>query len=234
MPFAAARRLALARQIPGKMTKPPSNTRQDTSGNANATASSDTSTRLTSSVARSPLFKLSPELRNNIYRLVLVNDPDADFSDVDFQIIVDDVTGIEEPALLLSNKVVRSEASGMFYYENEFLCRIRNFDPAPILLLQSKFTMPFRDHPRKIEIVRDDYSGNWKNLVSWLHMCHRGKCGGLTVQEDLCLEFRCEARLLDALFKVAVGCPETSWSTLQKLIEPLRYALGELDEAWMQ
>jgi hypothetical protein len=205
-------------------------TRNDTSSKVVATASRDAPAPSTSSVARSPLFKLSPELRNRIYRLVLVADTWA--PTVDWQVVVDKANGIPEPALLLSNKIVRSETYGIFYYENDFLCIVSDCDPAPIFLLQAKFTMPFRDHPTDIEVVRDHSGGNWKNLVSWLHMCHRGECAGLTRQEEVPPEERGETRLLDGLFTVATDCPEMSPSTLQKVIEPMRGALEAHDPYW--
>jgi hypothetical protein len=208
-------------------------TRTATSSKAGATTSSNDPAPITNSVTQSPLFKLSPELRNKIYRLVLVIVPDYDDYDPGFEIIVDKATGIPEPALLLSNKVIRSEASGIFYYENNFSCNVTDFDPAPMLLLRSKFTMPFSRHPMNIEVVLDHGSVDWKNLVSWVHMCHEGKCAPLIVQDDL-MEFRCESRVLEAMFEVATGCPEMSSSTLQKVIEPLRYVLAEHNDLWMQ
>lgn len=125
-----------------------------------------------SSVARSPLFRLSAELRNNIYRLVLVEDHDDCCIEC---VVVDQINGIPEPPLLLSNKTIRAEALGIFYYENHWDCEVRKFDPAPVLLLQSKFKMPFSEHPMYITITsvrRAVDSKTWRNLTRWLHMCH--------------------------------------------------------------
>lgn len=76
-----------------------------------AVTTSGNSARLGRSVAHSPLFKLSAELRNTIYRLVLVED--YDFWGVE-PVVVDKANGVPEPALLLSNMVIRSEALGIF------------------------------------------------------------------------------------------------------------------------
>lgn len=133
-----------------------------------AMTTSGNSARLGRSVAHSPLFKLSAELRNTIYRLVLVEDHDDCCVE---PVVVDAITGIPEPGLLLSNKVVRSEALGIFYYENHWDCEVRNFDPAPVLLLQSIFKMPFSKHPMFITITsvrREVNRKTWLNLTRWI------------------------------------------------------------------
>lgn len=177
-----------------------------------AMTTSGNSARLGSSVAHSPLFKLSAELRNTIYRLVLVQDH-AEFEVV--CVAVDSLRGITEPALLLSNKIVRSEASGIFYHENHWNCEVRNYDPAPVLLLQSKLKMPFSEHEMVINVtsVRRDISyGTWRNLVSWLHLCHKRKCPPpFHEDDDLNLFGRdayAEASVLRGLFDVVKRCPE--------------------------
>jgi hypothetical protein len=118
-------------------------TRNDTSSKADTTTPSDASARLASSVAHSPLFRLSPEIRNRIYRLALFKDREHWHDS--WWTMVDKPSGIKEPALLSSNKIIRSEASGIFYYENQFHCYVDNFDLAPMWLLKSKFTMPLCD-----------------------------------------------------------------------------------------
>jgi hypothetical protein len=193
-----------------------------------AMTTSGNSARLGRSVAHSPLFKLSAELRNTIYRLALVEDHD------DFcvePVVVDDVNGIPEPGLLLSNKVVRSEALGIFYYENDWNCEVRNFDPAPVLLLQSKFKMPFSEHPMFITITsvrREANRKTWRNLVSWLHMCHKGKCPSLFYGVDCHDQFgrdqRAEMALLDGLFETAENCPEVSSKNFDRMIASMEMA----------
>jgi hypothetical protein len=211
-------------------------TRSDTSSKADATTPSHNSSGTTSSVATSPLFKLSPELRNKIYRLVLVRDPWDDFTN--WEVIVDKANGIPEPALLASNKITRSEASGIFYHENCFSCRVLNFDPAPMLLLQSKFKEPLRKNPPDIELVRSRTKGEpiWENLVSWLHMCHRGECIGLLPFEDddfgQGMGHGPERRILEGLFSVAANCPGLSSAALDCVIESMHMALVEDDYAW--
>jgi hypothetical protein len=203
-------------------------TRNDTPDKADATTSSGASALLSSSVANSPLFKLSPELRNRIYRLVLVIDHN-DFFTSDF-VTVDKANGIPEPALLLTSKAIRSETSGIFYHENSFDCEIIDYDPVPMLLLQSKFKMPYRDLPIDVFTMRSksgpafqwNYYDRWKNLILWLHMCHRGECAAPDGEEHG--RYTSELALVEGLFEVAKKGPEISSGMLQCVIESMSLA----------
>lgn len=193
-----------------------------------AMTTSGNSARLGSSVAHSPLFKLSAELRNTIYRLVLVEDHDECFVE---PVVVDNVNGIPEPGLLLSNKIVRSEALGIFYYENHWDCEVRNYDPAPVLLLQSKFKMPFSKHPMFITITsvrREVDMKTWRNLVSWLHMYRERKCPSLFHGVDCHDQFgrdeRAEMALLDGLFEMVQRCPEMPSDMLDRVLDSMYLA----------
>jgi hypothetical protein len=186
------------------------------------------SARLGRSVAHSPLFKLSAELRNTIYRLVLVEDQDDCCVE---PVVIDKISGVAEPGLLLSNKIVRSEALPIFYYENHWECEVHNFDPAPVLLLQSKLKMPFSEHPMFITITsvcRNVDRKTWRNLVSWLHLHHKGKCPslfhGVDCHDHFGRDQRAEMALLDGLFEMARSCPEVSSKTFDRMIAPMEIA----------
>ena len=194
-----------------------------------AMTTSGNSARLGSSVAHSPLFKLSAELRNTIYRLVLVEGHDGWFGEE--PVVVDKINGIPEPGLLLSNKIVRSEASGIFYYENHWNCEVRNYDPAPVLLLQSKLKMPFSKHPMFINItsVRREVDGKtWRILVSWLHLCHKRKCPsffhGIDCISDYGRDAYVEMSVLHGLFEVVERCPEMPSDMLDRVIASMHLA----------
>ena len=189
---------------------------------------SGNSARLGRSVAHSPLFKLSAELRNTIYRLVLVED--YDFWGVE-PVVVDKANGVPEPALLLSNMVIRSEALGISYYENHWECQVHNFDPAPVLLLQKKFKMPFSKHPMFITISsihRDISHGTWDNVASWLHLCHKRRCPSFFHGMDCISEYgrdaQAEMSVLLGLFEVVERCPEMPSEMLDRVIASMYLA----------
>jgi hypothetical protein len=173
---------------------------------------------LPASVANSPFFKLDEEVRIDIYRLVLIDQRDDHGSLVLNPIIVHSNHGIVEPALLATNKVVRSEASRVFYYENAFRCYVANYDPGPVALLQIKLDFPIHEHEQEIRIhnVRREIGyDTWDNLVYWLHMCREGKLPslfhgiGYNHQPDHSAR-SAESTLLEALFDMAMNCPEMS------------------------
>ena len=198
--------------------------------------SSDNPNQLASSVARSPFFRLSAELRNQVYRLVLVIEDSGSEEFYEDSVIVDASNGIPEPALLLTNKIIRSEAADIFHYENDFCCYVENFDPAPVLLLQSKLKVSFSEHPTNVAIERRGNSFSWDNLVAWLHKCHRRECEGLLSHDDMYgasgYDFYAERYLLHGLFTVAVNCPEIQSSTLDTIIGSMYLPLVVINRGW--
>jgi hypothetical protein len=180
--------------------------------------STDKRLQLPASVARSPLFKLSMEVRTMIYRLVLVDQRDDDDGSLVLNPIIVQNHGILEPSLLLTNKEVRHEASPVFYYENSFRCYTINYDPAPVGLLQIKLGFPFHCHEEEIRIhniQREIGYDTWDNLVYWLHMCREGKLPSLFYgaaydrQPDHSAR-SAESTLLEGLFDLAENSPEMS------------------------
>lgn len=94
--------------------------------------------RVPVSVAHSPLFKLSEEVRDRIYRLVLIDQQDGPDGLIINPVAVHTDHGIHEPALLLCNKVIRSEALQIFYHENPLRCYVANYDPGPHVAFATK------------------------------------------------------------------------------------------------
>jgi len=90
---------------------------------------SDTSVN---SVAQSPLFRLPPELRNRIYEYAVYRSAEHGFC------VVTATSGIPEPALLLTCKLIRQEAIGIFYAENKFMADTPSFDSRAYLLIRRK------------------------------------------------------------------------------------------------
>jgi hypothetical protein len=180
--------------------------------------SGDKRLQLPASVARSPLFKLSMEVRTMIYRLVLVDQRDDDDGSLVLNPIIVQNHGILEPSLLLTNKEVRHEASPVFYYENSFRCYTINYDPAPVGLLQIKLGFPFHCHEEEIRIhniQRTIGYDTWDNLVYWLHMCREGKLPSLF--HDAAYDRQpghsarsAESTLLEGLFDLAENSPGMS------------------------
>ena len=218
MPTTRSQGLA-AKEAPEKIEKPHAS-KKKTGKAAKATQASQT--RLPSSVAQSPLFKLSPELRNMIYRFAIVTED---------HVKITKTRGIPEPALLSASKTVRSETFGIFYFENKFLAVVEEYDPATVLLASRRasvsdaalgligirrFALPAHQDP------------NWNNLVKWLHLCLQEGCFGLHFFEN----HDAEAKLVAGLFGIVFEDPTMAAANLDILLKNIRPALVELDEDW--
>ena len=218
MPTTRSQDLA-AREAPEKIEKP--RAREKKAGKT-AKATQASQTHLSSSIAQSPLFKLSPELRNMIYRFAIVTKN---------KVRIAKTRGIPEPALLSVSKTVRSETFGIFYSENKFLAVAERYDPAAILLTMRRLSVSDAaiglTGIRGFALITDE-DPNWNNLVKWLHLCLQEGCFGLGSYES----DNAEAKLIAGLFETVYEDPTMSAVNLDILLKNIRPALVELDEDW--
>lgn len=181
---------------------------------------------LPSSVAASPLFKLSPELRNMIYRFV---------QGTGEQVLITKSAGIPEPALLSVNKIVRAEASGLFYDENDFVCEISYFDHATLLLAARKYHIDPASGRAQFGLKRcfiqlHDHERNWSNLVAWLSDYYEEQCDGVGTIAN----YSAELLLIRALFNMASTARSTGLPTADvlSLLSCMRPALVAHHSDW--
>ena len=184
--------------------------------------------RLLKSVATSPLFKLPPEIRNMIYRYAIVTKA---------RVRITKSSGIPEPALLSTCKILRSEACAIVYLENTFRCEVRDHDPASLSLAYRKFKNAKNlgvssQHVSSVQIeVCRRGSRNWKNLIAWYHSClQRTCCGVLQLEHEQRAD--AEERLLVGVFKIVCSSPKMTSSELDFVLESLRPVLVELRQDW--
>ena len=133
--------------------------------------------------------------------------------------------------MLSVSKSVRLETHDVFYYENIFTCDVEHFHPATVLLAERKARETGRltgvGDPK---VIIDFSSRNWKNLVSWLHMCHRGECRGWSMKIQGTQET--EDWLLQGLFDVATEGPNDCSEALDFLLSAMRPALVSECSDW--
>lgn len=186
--------------------------------------------RIENSVTDSPLFKLPSELRNIIYRYALNEQAAIDITK-DY--------GIPEPALLSACKIIRCETRLIFYGENDFVCRIHGYHPAPLLLVRKKIDAENLSYGKmrklshglahlSLDTVRG--KGCWKNMVTWLHAFREGKCLGLWREAHQGV-LDVESRLIVTLFETA-GSPIVSKEMLNVLINSSRPAFVGISADW--
>lgn len=190
----------------------------------------DDSIRLPDSVGHSPLFKLSSELRNLIYRFTPVKKD---------KISITKRQGIPEPTLLSVCKIIRAETFGIYYQENKFVCKIDSCDSATLCLAQPKVIAHGMSNQKSglfksRSHVPGKRSSDWKNLVSWLLAYRERNCAGIT---GVANERRPspELSLITGLFgmvRVARNDPSISLGTMRLLIEQARPALVASRSGW--
>lgn len=178
------------------------------------------------SVAKSPLFDLPPEIRNTIYRYVLVKTRN---------IAITKSRGIPEPALLLVSKLVRSETYELFYIENKFKCVVIQFDPACIMLANRRWSALSRIPGTILDPIINglalDLRGrrNWKNLVAWFRFVHQVTCCGRPARPH---DDDAEESLMSGLFETLMHGPGMTASALDFLLQSMRPTFVKLHQDW--
>lgn len=115
---------------------------------------------------RSRLLDLPSELRNQIWRLVLLSPQPLP--------VVTQVGPLVKPGLLSTSQSVREEATGIFYLENTFHVDMVDFD-SRIWTLWTKSSPYFARKTTQLLIVP---STKWRNLRQWLKNVFEGKAFG--------------------------------------------------------
>ena len=133
--------------------------------------------------------------------------------------------------MLSVSKVVRLEAYNVFYCENMFSCDVEGFHPAPVLLAERKARQTGRlTGVGDPEVLVHFPDPNWKNLVSWLHMCHRGECRDWS--REIQGDEDTKVRVLQGLFDVATEGPNICSEALDFLLCAMRPALVNEFSGW--
>lgn len=173
----------------------------------------------------SRLLSIPPELRNRIYRNVLLDPGRINVS----------ATGFTEPELLLTCKQIRSEAMGIFYNECTFVLDNDDYDPTTAIA----WTMKLRAlSKRKIITNRcgpptifsqTRPTPSWTNLLKWVKACHERQAGAMYAGET---RKDAGAHIISACLLMGVNLRDTPWAGLEKVLEHQHCALVALDERW--
>lgn len=144
----------------------PSQADADEALDQHSAANIDTNLAEIEAAADPKFFHLPPELRNEIYRLVLVEE---DFMKVEQGNVP------PEPPILGVNRKFRGEASSIFYEENVFLWHIENFDAS----LLCKWSKQYYHRGKMTINIINEGKPTWSNLLSWLRAYYRCQVCGL-------------------------------------------------------
>jgi hypothetical protein len=126
------------------------------------------------------LLHIHAEIRNEIYRLVLV-------SEDKIRVGVNDAPPMDPP-LLRTNRQIRSEARGIFYKENRAEFSVLNYDIRKIITWLDLSPIHHSLYANaQLELsVTDQYTICWYNLHNWVYMYRKGRCARLTYRSSFC------------------------------------------------
>lgn len=168
------------------------------------------------------LLQLPPELRNQIWRLVLLSSQPI--------LVITPAGPLVEPGLLRTSKALRNEAIGIFYEENVFHVPVGEFDHSTLMRWMN--SSPFR--AKQTTKVLLSPSTNWANLMKWLKDTLEYKSVGIVQMPLPGNASNCEFHFTGLLFKVLGKEKEKgrSWQEVEALLEEFREAAGIFDVRW--
>jgi hypothetical protein len=150
--------------------------------------------------------------------------------------VVDYANMIQEPALLLTCKLIRQEAIGIFYAENKFMADTPGFDPRAYLLLRRKIISLLENYGCRIPMrVCISVRGPpcWRNLLAWLKRFHAGIFPPPMLGEGFARENSIrEAIFVMSMFRIAAGARGQPWHEVEGILFGLRGGLKALHRGW--
>ena len=124
------------------------------------------------------LLDAHPEIRNEIYRLVLV-------SDGRIEVGADDALPLDPP-LLRTNRQIRSEARGIFYKENTVKITVLDYDVRKIVKWVDQ-SPAHHDMCTKMHLqlfVSSSWIYCFHAMLNWAYAYFQGRCGRLTLESS--------------------------------------------------
>jgi len=168
----------------------------------------------------SHFLQLPPELRNTIYRHVLIaKDP-----------IIDIDPFLKQPPLLQTCRQTRSEALKLWYLSNHFAMGISHCDAS--LLIE------FYWHLSAVNIAGVAITvvagkKHWTNLMVWCRAIWEGRAHGFEMEEGSMLgEMTDEEAVMRAAHRIVSR--KGSWTQCEEELAELRFLVGKIEPGWLQ
>lgn len=183
----------------------------------------------TTDTETSRLLKLSGELRNRIYRAVLVSNNN----------IRANISGIPEPLLLAASKQIRNEAITIYYNENTFTIPVHGYSSDVYLVAVQrvqKLRTRYNIAPEVVCTAPNPNLPNWSNVMQWLKRYHGGLITDSVAAPERLLELGSDRDTADlvigGMFCILDGMMEKEWEEIQGLLGHQRVILTRLDKRW--
>ncbi|KAK5171104.1 uncharacterized protein LTR77_004248 [Saxophila tyrrhenica] len=145
----------------------------------------------TAATAASPLFRLSRELRDEIYKYAVVE-----------EVIILQGTSIAEPGLLQVSKQVRAETTPIFYNRCDFLAEVRDYDFSNLKRSHVRLRKYARLFVTNLEYNAMGMIPHWPNLLCFLEDTHRDWRPNINMMIGDGTGFGAEEVVLDVLFSL--------------------------------
>ena len=175
-------------------------------------------------VSRSALLELPGEIRNRIYRFVLVCDNRIEVH----------AGAPLEPALLSVCREVRTEAIKLFYVENKFTLVISNFNKAvPCAWRAVRKRFPSMPRTATFRLKPTNTTRSWPNLLDWLRAIHAGDAAW---PEDPTTQFASrnglECLVTFTTLAIATKCRSRTWQETAEILEMQHVVLRQINSGW--
>jgi hypothetical protein len=167
--------------------------------------------------SESQLLRLSAEIRNAIYRCVLVETAEIRITSSNIP---------EDPSLLSVCRQVRRKAKTMYYRANKFAFQIFDYDG----IFMVKWLQSSADHAACQCIVKYTGVQNWSNMCAWLKATYEWKIdAGYPVQKG-----DGEASLLVGVFSMVMRMrkEEKSWGEVERYLDDIHQILTAGSGSW--
>ena len=169
------------------------------------------------------IMNIPPELRNLIYRYTLIEtEGDAEIS------IPASGAPPQHPPLLHTCRLIRKEATAIYFEENKFAFELRDFDNTRL----RRWCGLSRQHRDTPVIFKFWGRPVWTNLLQWLEDYHNELCPG------------CDAAIFGSCNPMSIACRlfrfvddqeerrETDWEELRSILEVMHQCLVIENPDW--
>lgn len=177
----------------------------------------------------SRLLRLPAELRNVIYRYVLVQVDPIDIAN----------DGHQEPALLTTCKEIRQEAVTLFYCENEFEIEMIDWNIINFLKWDKILAAALGDGDNfdcargRTRCVGPSDDPNWANLHHWMkEYYHDNTVLEQTEPSSLCSGEETDVYVVASMFVVLNNMKSKTWEEMEGILKEFRVVLAKVDERW--
>ncbi|KAK4498049.1 hypothetical protein PRZ48_010705 [Zasmidium cellare] len=167
------------------------------------------------------LFRLSAELRNRIYRDVLVEDDEIPIDTRGDPEGAGTADRFAQPGVLRTCRQIRSEAASIYYLENQFGFELVGVDAGKLIAF-CKQASPYWRQSDILQVFVPWQSGDWGNLVEWLQAHYENRAPSCSCEDDL----NCGGCLVSRMFElVEVLDParEMRWEGVEKVLSAVKY-----------